>query len=123
MPWASCTLCLLTTPNPQILVGKVQDPAEGDSTLLRANSASTCIGKCTVQKANSKTKFREITTQEEVAKNVKTDSSQCDTAIKDNDRQSAQVATKEILTVFKAKCSPEHGDCCPERLANHHPWR
>lgn len=36
---------------------------------------------------------------------MKKDSSQWDMAIKGNDRRWAEVATEEILTVFKEKCS------------------
>lgn len=54
-----------------------------------------------MQKTNGNIKLREFTTQEEVTKNMKSDSSQWYVAIKDNDKQWAQVATKVILAVFK----------------------
>lgn len=59
-----------------------------------------------MQKANFEIKLREFTTQEEVTKSVKPDTSQRVVAIKDNDGQWAQVATKGLLTVVQEKCSP-----------------
>lgn len=73
MTWPSCTWCLFTPSKLQILIGKVQDPGGGDSTLLRVQSQlRQWLGlyKYTVEKANCKIKLREFTAQEEATKNM-----------------------------------------------------